>query len=280
MAIETLVGASPKIDKIATGFSFTEGPVFSRIGYLLFTDIPKNRIMKWQPGSDPSVFRENSNGANGLTFDHQGRLLTCEQNRITRTEKDGKITELAASIDGKTLASPNDLVYAIDGSIYFTVLRPRNAPQNSSALDSSVVCQITRKGQVRIVSRDCERPNGVALSPNQQHLLVADSGQKNVRIYDVNGDGSLKDGRVLCELKTDQPGGPDGLKTDEAGNIWVAGPGGIWVFDAKGAHLGTIAMPESPSNCAWGAGFHDLYVTARTSVYRVATTKVSGTRTF
>src|SRR6476646_7619887 len=122
MAIETLVGTSPKIDKIATGVAFTEGAVFSRIGYLLFTDIPKNRIMKWQPGSDPSVFRENSNGANGLTFDHQGRLLTCEQNRITRTEKDGKITELAANIDGKTLASPNDLVYAIDGSIYFTVL--------------------------------------------------------------------------------------------------------------------------------------------------------------
>ena len=280
MALEKLIGTSPKIDKIATSFSFTEGPVFSRLGYLLFTDIPKNRIMKWQPGSDASVFRENSNGANGLTFDHQGRLLTCEQNRVTRTEKDGKITELAANIDGKTLASPNDLVYSIDGSIYFTVLRSRNAPPNTSALDASVVCQITRKGQVRIVSRDCERPNGVALSPNQQQLLVADSGQKNVRIYDVNGDGSLRGGRVLCELKTDLPGGPDGLKTDEAGNIWVAGPGGVWVFDAKGAHLGTIPIPEAPSNCAWGAGFQNLYVTARTSIYRVATTKVSGTRTY
>jgi gluconolactonase len=280
MAVEKLVGATPKIEKIATGFSFTEGPVFSRIGYLLFTDIPKNRIMKWQPGSEATVFRENSNGANGLTFDHQGRLLACEQNRVTRTEKDGKITELAASIDGKQLISPNDLVYSIDGSIYFTVLRSRNAAQNPSALDASVVCQITRKGEVRIVSRDCERPNGVALSPNQQQLLVADSGQKNIRVYDVSGDGSLRNGRVLCELKSDQPGGPDGLKTDESGNIWVAGPGGIWVFDAKGSHLGTVAMPEAPSNCAWGAGFHDLYVTARTSVYRLATTKVSGTRTY
>ena len=106
MAVEKLVGATPKIEKIATGFSFTEGPVFSRIGYLLFTDIPKNRIMKWQPGSEAAVFRENSNGANGLTFDHQGRLLTCEQNRVTRTEKDGKITELAATIDGKSLSQP------------------------------------------------------------------------------------------------------------------------------------------------------------------------------
>jgi gluconolactonase len=280
MAIDNLVGSSPKIDKIATGFSFTEGPVFSRLGYLLFSDIPKNRIMKWQPGSEASVFRENSNGANGLTFDHQGRLLTCEQNRVTRTEKDGKITELAASLDGKTLVSPNDLVYAIDGSIYFTVLRSRNAAQNPSALDASVVCQITRKGELRIASRDCERPNGVALSPNQQHLLVADSGQKNIRIFDVAGDGSLRAGRVLCELKTDLPGGPDGLKTDEAGNLWVAGPGGIWVFDAKGTHRGTVSIPEPPSNCAWGAGFQNLYVTARTSVYRLATTKVSGTRTY
>jgi gluconolactonase len=279
MALTDLVGPDPKIEKIATGFEFTEGPVFSRLGYLLFSDIPRNRIMKWRPGSDAEVFRENSNGANGLTFDHQGRLLTCERGRLTRTEKDGKITVLASKADGKNLVHPNDVVYAIDGSIYFTVLRPRNAPADPEAADFSAVYHITRKGEVRLASRDCDRPNGVALWPNQQKLLVADSGAKNIRVFDVSGDGTLRNGRVFCELKTESPGGPDGLKTDEMGNTWVAGPGGIWVFDPKGAHLGTVPMPENPSNCNWGAGFRNLYVTARTSVYRLET-KINGTRTY
>ncbi len=275
MSLADLVGADPKIEKIATGFEFTEGPVFSRLGYLLFSDIPRNRIMKLRPGSEPIVFRDNSNGANGLTFDHQGRLLTCERGRVTRTEKDRKINVLA----GKGLVHPNDIVYAIDGSIYFTVLRPRNAPADAPTTDFSAVYHITRKGEVRLASRDCERPNGVALSPNQQKLLVADSGRRNIRTFDIGGDGTPRNGQVLCELKTESAGGPDGLKTDEMGNLWVAGPGGIWVFDAKGLHLGTIGIPEAPSNCAWGVGFRNLYVTARTSVYRLET-KVNGTRTY
>ena len=279
MTLDTLVGATPKIEKIASGFEFTEGPVFSRIGYLLFTDIPRNRIMKWQPSSGATVFRENSNGANGLTFDHQGRLLACERDRVTRTEKDGKITVLADQAEGKRFASPNDLVYSIDGGIYFTVIRPRNAAADANTADYSAVYQITRKGQVRVVSRDLERPNGVALAPNQQKLYVADSGQRNVRVFEVSGDGALKNGQVFCELKSEARGGPDGLKTDESGNVWVAGPGGIWVFDSKGSHVGTVSLPENPSNCAWGAGFRHLYATARTSVYRIDT-KVSGTRTF
>jgi gluconolactonase len=279
MALDHLVGATPEVEKIASGFEFTEGPVFSRIGYLLFTDIPKNRVMKWQPGSAATIFRENSNGSNGLTFDHQGRLLSCERNRVVRTEKDGSTTVLAGKWEGKTLLSPNDLVYSIDGSIYFSVLRPRNAPADPETTDFSAVFQVTRKGEVRIVSRECERPNGVALSANQQQLLVADSAGKNVRVFDVAGDGSLRNGRVLCHLASEGPGGPDGLKTDEAGNVWVAGPGGIWVFDSKGEHLGTIAVPENPSNCGWGDGFHTLYVTARTSVYRIRT-KANGTRTY
>lgn len=279
MALEHLVGANPKVEKIATGFEFTEGPVFSRLGYLLFSDIPRGRIMKWQPGSTAVAFRENSNGANGLTFDHQGRLLTCERDRVTRTEKDGKVTVLADQFESKKLVSPNDLVYAIDGSIYFTVLRPRDAPVDAAVNGFSAVFQITRRGELRVASRDCDRPNGVALAPDQQKLLVADSGQRNVRIYDVAGDGSLRNGRVLCETKSGTPGGPDGLRTDEAGNVWVAGPGGIWVFDVKGGYLGTIPIPEPPSNCAWGEGFRNLYVTADTSVYRIET-KVSGTRTY
>jgi gluconolactonase len=263
-----------RVEKIAGDFKFTEGPVFSRIGFLLFSDIPAGRIMKYDfppgrpgPGNgEMTVFREKSNRANGLTFDHQGRLLACEggAGRVTRTEKDGRITVLA-----KSLHAPNDLVYAIDGSIYFSDL----------AKTGSAVYQITRQGEVRIATREVERPNGVALSPKQLTLYVADSGRQQVWAFEIAGDGSLSKGRVLAELKSDQQGAADGLKTDEAGNVYVAGPGGIWVFTATGRHLGTIAIPETPSNCAWGRGFSGLYITARTSLYYVPT-KIPGTRTF
>ena len=259
---------APAPEKVAGGFAFTEGPVFSRLGYLLFSDIPPNRIMKWQRGK-VAVFRENSNGTNGLTFDHQGRLLACETGRVTRTEKDGKITTLAQ----KGLHNPNDLVYSIDGSIYFSDLLPRGAA------GKSLVYQITRAGDLRVANDECDRPNGVALAPNQQKLYVADSGARNVRVFDIAGDGALRSGRIFADLKSDQPGAPDGLKTDESGNVWVAAAGGIWVFDAKGEHLGTVQTPEPPSNCNWGEGFRSLYITARTSVYKVQT-KVNGTRTF
>lgn len=274
MALDLLVGSPPKVDKVAGDFTYTEGPVFSRIGYLLFSDVTANRILRWDSGK-VTPFREKSNGANGLTFDHQGRLLTCERDRVTRTEKDGSITVLATAFEGAPLTSPNDLVYAIDGSIYFSVIKPRD----SAGPGNSGVYQIARNGQLRLVSRDCTRPNGVALAANQQRLFIADTAQRNVRTFEVNGDGSLRNGRVFCELKGEAPSGPDGLKTDEAGNVWVAAPGGIWVFDGAGSHLGTVPLPETPSNCAWGAGFRNLYVTAGTSVYRIET-KVSGTRTY
>jgi gluconolactonase len=256
MALENLIDIKAKPEKIAGDFKFTEGPVFSRRGYLLFSDIPTNRIMKWERGR-LSAFRESSNGANGLTFDHQGRLLVCETGKVTRTEKDGSITLLAS----EGLERPNDLIYAIDGSIYF------------SDLPKGRVYQITRKGEVRMVAGDCTGPNGVALSPNQQKLYVADSKQRVLRVYDIAADGALANGRVFSECRG------DGLKTDERGNVWVASEGGIWVFDAAGTKLGVIATPEPPSNCNWGPGFRGLYVTARTSVYFLPA-RVAGTRTY
>ena len=266
--LESVVDPGAIPEKVAGGFAFTEGPVFSRLGYLLFSDIPPKRIMKMSRGA-VAVFRENSNGANGLTFDHQGRLLACETGRVTRTEKDGKITTLAE----KGLHNPNDLVYSIDGSIYFSDLLPRGAAGKSA------LYQITRKGELRVANEECEGPNGVALAPNQQKLYVADSRARNVRVFDIAGDGALRNGRVFADLKSDLPGAPDGLKSDEAGNVWVAAAGGIWIFNAQGEHLGTVKTPEPPSNCGWGDGFRNLYITARTSVYRLQT-KVNGTRTF
>jgi len=211
-----------KAEKILDGFKYTEGPVFSRLGFLLFSDVQANQIIKWHDGKT-ETFRTASNGANGLTFDHQGRLLTCEQDRVTRTEKDGKISVLADKFNARPLRNPNDVVYAIDGSIYFSVIKPRNGTLPSDCAPIGVY-QITRKGQLNAASAECTRPNGVALAPNQQKLFVADTDQKNIRVFDISGDGSLKKARVFCELKTDMQGGPDGLKTDESGGVWVAGP--------------------------------------------------------
>jgi sugar lactone lactonase YvrE len=256
MQLSDLIDPKAQPEKIAGGFKFTEGPVYSRRGYLLFTDIPNDRIHKWERGQ-LSVFREASNGANGLTFDHQGRLLTCEKGRLARTEKDGKITVLAS----ESIERANDVVYSIDGSIYFT------DPAKSR------VYQITRKGLVRVAAEDCAAPNGVALSPNQQKLYIADSKQKVVRVYDVAGDGALRNSKLFAECRG------DGLKTDERGNVWVASEGGLWVFDAAGTKLGVVSTPEQPSNCNWGSGFRGLYITARTSVYLVQT-KAPGTRTY
>jgi gluconolactonase len=261
-----LVDRGAQIKQIATGFAFTEGPVMSRRGFLLFSDIPNQKILKWERG-EITTFRDNSNGANGLTFDHQGRLLTAEGGaRVTRTEKNGSITVLAA--DG--LDGPNDLVYAIDGSVYF------------SDLPAGKVYQITRersgaggappRGQVRVVA-ETPAPNGVALSPNQQQLYVADVKTNMVRVHDIEPDGRLKPGRDFAAIRV------DGLKTDEAGNVWMASRDGIYVYSAAGEQLGIIRTPEGPSNCCWGEGFRGLYITARKSVYHIPT-KVPGTRTF
>jgi gluconolactonase len=280
-SLADILAPGARVEKAAGGFEFTEGPVFSRLGYLLFSDIPRNRIMKYVPGEQPAVFRENSNGANGLTFDHQGRLLACEggAGRVSRTEKNGSITVLADKLDGKSLNAPNDLVYCIDGNIYFSDLRRRNAPADPGKLDFSAVYQITRDGRLRIATREPLRPNGVALSSNQQTLFVADTDAQNVRAYDLAPDGALTRGRIVADLKTPQPGGPDGLKTDESGNIYVASHGGVWAFNVAGKHLGTIEVPEPPSNLAWGDNYRALYITARTSVYKVRL-KLNGTRTF
>ena len=271
-----------KITQVATGFDFTEGPVFSRRGYLLFSDIPKQRIHKLEPvtvymisgafsnregvAASVTVLRENSNRANGLTFDHQGRLLICEGGgRVIRIEKNGATTVLAEGLQG-----PNDLVYSIDGSVYF------------SDLPAGKVYQITRersgvggappRGEVRVVATDCVAPNGVALSPDQSKLYVADSKKQLVRVYVIAPDGRLEGGRDFASLRC------DGLKTDEGGNVWVAGHGAIEVFDAAGRAVETIPMPEEPSNVAWGGG--GLYVTGGKSVYLVETKGVAGTRTF
>lgn len=279
-----IVEPGAKVEKVLSGYQFTEGPAFSRLGFLLFSDIPANRIYKYIPGEQAQVFRENSNGANGLTFDRQGRLLACEgtAGRVTRTEKDGSITILAEKFEGKALNAPNDLVHGIDNSIYVTDLRGRNAKPGDGKVEFSAVYQIKAPhgavATVRLATREMGRPNGVALSSNQQTLYVADSERQNVQAFDIAPDGSLIRGRLVAEMKHAQRGGPDGLKTDDNGTIYVTGHGGVWVF-RDGRHIGTIETPEEPSNVAWGDNYRTLYITARTSVYKIRL-KATGTRTF
>jgi gluconolactonase len=282
--LSDILEPAARVEKVLSGYQFTEGPVFSRLGFLLFSDIPANRILRFIPGGQAEVFRENSNGANGLTFDRQGRLLACEgrAGRVTRTEKDGSLTVLAERSEGKALNAPNDVVHAIDNSIYFTDLRARNAQPGDGKVEFSAVYQIRAPHgaapTLRLATREMARPNGVALSANQQTLLVADSERQNVLAFDIVADGALKSGRVVADMKHTQPGGPDGLKTDESGTIYVTGHGGVWVWH-EGRHIGTIETPEKPSNLAWGDNFRTLYITAVTSVYKVRV-KAAGTRTF
>lgn len=290
-----LIERGAAVTKVAGGFGFTEGPVFSRIGFLLFSDLRSEKIHQYsipawksEPmGGEMRVFRENSNRANGLTFDHQGRLLACETGpgRVTRTEKDGSITVLAERYGDKRLSSPNDLVYNISGDIYFTDMPRPNVPDADERTNVPAVYRIRRTQiyrdhyELERLSEECTRANGVALGPKQNTLYAADSAERNIRAFEIKDDGTLGKGRIFASLESDEEGNPDGLKTDERGNVYCTGPEGVWVFSPSGAHLGTIVTPERPANCCFGRGFRGLYITARTSVYYVRT-KVAGTRTF
>jgi len=256
-----------QVEKIAHGFRYTEGPVWSHDGYLLFSDIPGNRILKRAPDGDTEVYREASNGAAGNAFDSQGRLYTCETHsrRVTRTDKKGRIEVLADKWDGKRFNAPNDIVVSRSGHVYFTDPAFGNQ-RDTRELDFYGVYHITPKGQLSVIAKPAGRPNGIALSPNGRILYVANSDERNIRAYDVERDGEVSNERVAIS-KID--GIPDGIRTSEHGNLYVAAKG-IAVYSPEGKLLTTISVAETPSNCAFGdPDFHTLYITARTSLYRI-----------
>jgi len=255
------------VEKVAHGYRFTEGPAWSRDGYLLFSDIPSNRIMKQTPDGATEVYRETSNGAAGNAFDAQGRLYTCETHtrRVTRTDKKGRIEVLADKWDGKRLNAPNDIVVSKSGHVYFTDPAFGNQ-QDARELDFYGVYHIAPKGQLTVIAKPAGRPNGIALSPNGRILYVANSDERNIRAYDVDRDGEVSGERVLV---SNIEGIPDGIRTHDKGNLYVAAKG-ILVYNPEGKLLSTIPVAETPSNCAFGdADFQTLYITARTSLYRV-----------
>jgi gluconolactonase len=256
-----------KVEKAAGGFRFTEGPVWSRDGYLLFSDVPENKIHRFTPGKGTEVFRDPSEGANGNAFDAQGRLYTCESRsrRVTRTDRKGKIEILAERFEGKRLNAPNDIVVRRDGHVYFT--DPYFGKQaDTLELDFQGIFHITPKGQLEVISKSKGLPNGIALSPDGRILYVAMSGERAVRAWDLDRQGRASNERVLV---SGIEGVPDGMKVDEKGNLYVTSKT-VAVYSGEGKLLGHIPVPETPANCAFGdADLQSLYITARTSLYRV-----------
>ena len=256
-----------KVEKIAAGFKFTEGPVWSREGFLLFSDVPDNKIMKWSGGAPPVVFRENSGAANGNMFDDRGRLYTCEGNarRVTRTDKNGKVEVLAERFEGKRFNAPNDIVVSRNHHVYFT--DPAFGRQaEGRELDFYGVYHITPKGEISVIAKPQGRPNGIALSPNGRILYVANSDERNVRAYDIGRDGAAGNERVVVQ---NVDGVPDGMRVDEKGNLYVTAKA-VSIYAPDGKPLATIPVAETPANCAFGdADMQTLFITARTSVYRV-----------
>jgi gluconolactonase len=270
-----IVPEDAKLEHIATGFSFTEGPVWCG-NYLLFSDIPKNRIVKYKmlaEGPEVNTFRSPSGNSNGLTLDATKRLVACEHGtrRVTRTETDGTIKVLADSYQGHRLNSPNDVVVRSDGSTYFT--DPPYGLKDGKTwkeLPFNGVYRITYGGEVELLVDDFDRPNGLAFSPDENTLYIDDTMRKHIRAFDVNPDGGLSNGRIFADLKAEEPGAPDGMKVDCHGNVYCTGPGGIWIIDSAKNCLGRILLPEIPANLAWGdADWKTLYITARTSLYKI-----------
>lgn len=298
-AIDKLIAPGAKIEKVQGGFGFTEGPIWVRSGsYLLFSDLPNNAIMKWSPDASVSVFRKGifpgnypdgvQIGSNGLTLDKQGRLIAAEHGnrRVSRMEKDGTITVLAERYEGKRLNSPNDLVSKKNGDVYFTDPPGlyRTYPQVPDApkreLDFAGVFRVTVPGQVELALKEVPYPNGLAFSPDEKKFYVASSRpEKFWMVYDVGANGSFTNGKKFFDA-TNIPGEgvPDGMKVDRAGNIYATGPAGIMIFTPEAKVLGTIQLPEIPANLNWGdADGKTLYITARTSLYRLRT-NVAGVR--
>lgn len=271
MAVSTLA-ANWKIEKLPGTYKFTEGPVWTPWGTLLFSDCHDNKI--WEMSASASgpamkVYRDPAGPSNGLTFDRQGRLVFCEygSRRVSRIEKDGGLTVLADRYQGKRLNAPNDIVVKSDGSIYFTdptySVKPEDVEQ-----DFKGVYRIKPDGTIDVLVKDFDMPNGLCFNKDESKLYIADSSRRrHIRVFDVKKDGTLTGGEVLATLAKN--GVPDGMKIGQDGNLYSSGGGGVWVFDPAGKQVELIPVPETPANLAWGdTDGKTLYITAQTGVYR------------
>ncbi|HET6225799.1 MAG TPA: SMP-30/gluconolactonase/LRE family protein [Bacteroidia bacterium] len=291
--LNSIITPGTKIEKIADGFSFTEGPVWHPDGYLLFSDPNTNTIYRYNPiNHNVTVYMSHSGytgadigeygqpGSNGLAIDKEGRLIIDQHGnrRVIRIEKKGPVTVLADKIDGKRFNSPNDIVLKSDGTIYFTdppYGLPNFFKDARKELDYQGVFMI-RDGKVSVVAKDCGGPNGLAFSPDEKYFYVTNWDIRDIHHtktlwrYEVQPDGTLKNGKVFYDFSfTEDDEALDGMKVDKEGNLFVSAPGGLWILSAEGKLLGKIVTPERPANMAWGDDGKTLYMTAHTSLYKI-----------
>ncbi len=269
-----LVSNDAKLETIATGFGFTEGPMWDPSGFLYVSDETLNKIFRVYPdGKKEEVIALGD--PDGNTFDRRHRLIDCASvlRAIIEVTPDGKYKVLADRYEGKRLNSPNDVIVGPDGALYFTDPTLDLVAGEKQEIPFQGVYRLDDTGNLRLLTRDIAQPNGLAFSPDGKKFYVDDDEKRNIRVYDVATDGTLTHGRIFGEEPgTKGDGVPDGIKVDEKGNLFVTGPKGIWVWDTNGNHLGTIVMPEQPANLTWGDPQYDtLYITATTSVYRLRT---------
>ncbi|MCP4607575.1 MAG: SMP-30/gluconolactonase/LRE family protein [Planctomycetes bacterium] len=293
--INEFIGSEAKIELLASGFEWSEGPLWIQggSGYLIFSDIPRNSVMKWKEGEGISLFMKPSGytgvvdygrepGSNGLTLDLQGRIILCEHGdrRISRLEKDGGKKTLVDNYKGRRLNSPNDAVVKSNGDIYFTD-PPYGLPERYDdprrELDYCGVYRLSATGKLTLLTREMTRPNGIAFSPDEKVLYVAQSDSRNpiITAFPIKRDGTLGTGKVLynySSLMGKYPGSPDGLKVDRNGNLFATGPGGVYVITPKGKLLGRIHTGKRTANCAWGDDGSFLYMTVDDCLCRIKTT--------
>ncbi len=267
-----LISKDSKLEVVAKGFGFTEGPVWDPAGFLYVSDEEQNKIYKVSADGQKNELIALGD-PDGSTYDQNHQLIDCASvlRAIIRIDASGKYTVLADRFEGKKFNSPNDVVTGPDGAIYFTDPTLDLVAGEKQELPFQGVFRLDAAGNVTLLTKELTQPNGLAFSPDGKKFYVDDSKQRNIRVYDFQPDGTLANGRNFGE----EPGGkgdgvPDGMKLDRAGNLYVTGPGGIWIWSPQGEHLGTILMPEQPANLAWGgANLDELYLTATTSVYKL-----------
>ncbi len=297
--LDQIVPPDAVLEKIADGFAWAEGPVWNQQEkFLLFSDVPNNRIIKWKAGEVTSVFLQPSGysgakpftgrepGSNGLTFDEEGRLVFCQHGdrRISRLEHDGSRTTLVDNYEGKRLNSPNDLIFKSNGDLYFTdppFGLPKAFDDPKKELSFQGVYRLSSKGKLTLLTTEVKAPNGIAFSPDEKKLYVADSARSLWFVFDVKKDGTLSAGKVLfdgAELSKGRPGVADSLKVDIQGNIFAAAPGGLYILSPDGTLLGRFDLGTATGNCAWGEDGSTLFITSNHILYRIRlNTKGAGT---